>query len=163
MSQRRLYLDAIGRRLLSGGHSDYSPSLMSQACVDVLPSVEGAGISLAPTPLRVPLGWSSEEAGTAERAQTTLGAGPCLSAIHDRAALAADATLIAARWPIYFDELVRLTPYRSVASLPLQAKGEPPFGALDLYASSAELSFTLDLPDIAAAVAEPIAVLLSET
>src|SRR4051812_13950028 len=66
--------------------------------------------------------------------RTTLDAGPCLSAVHDGAALAADATLITAGWPVYFDELVRLTPYGSVASIPLRANGEPPFGALDLYA-----------------------------
>ena len=155
-----MYLNAVYERVASDARSELSPSLLSQACVDVMEPVEGAGISMAQKALRVPLGWSNDEVGAAERAQTTLGAGPCLSAIHDGAALAADETQIESRWPVYFDELVRLTRYRSVASIPLRVEGEAPFGALDLY-SSTPLTPTLDLSDVAAAAAGPIAVILS--
>src|SRR4051812_14430217 len=135
---------------------------MCQACVDVLP-VDGAGISLTHRSLRVPLGWSSGSVGIAERAQTTLGAGPCLSAAQAGRALAADAATTAARWPVYWDELYRLTPFRSVASIPLRVDDEPIFGALDLYASSADLGSTLALLEVADAVAGPIANLLMGT
>ena len=129
--------------------------------MDVLTSVEGAGISMAQKLLRVPLGWSSDAVGTAEQIQTTLGAGPCLSAVQSGAPSASDASVLADRWPVYYDELSRLTPYRSVASIPLQVDGTPAFGALDLYASSTDLSSTLQLADIADAIARPIAVILS--
>jgi hypothetical protein len=162
MTLKERYLTAVHRRARSGGRWEISPSLMSRACVDVLPPVEGAGISMTQKALRVPLGWSSDTVGAAERAQTTLGAGPCLSASHACAPLAADATVIAARWPVYCDELFRLTPYRSVASLPLQVSDdEPAFGALDLYATSTDLSSTLELSDIADALARPIAAIVS--
>lgn len=156
----QMYLNAVYERVASDPRAELSPSLLSQACVDVLEPVEGAGISMAQRALRVPLGWSSDEVGAAERAQTTLGAGPCLSAIHDGASLAADEAQIALRWPVYFDELVRLTSYRSVASIPLRVAGETTFGALDLY-SSTPFASTLELPDVADAVAGPIAVILS--
>jgi len=39
--------------------------------------------------------------------------------------------------------------------------GQPPFGALDLYADDAGLAPALALPDLAAGVALPIAVMLS--
>lgn len=139
---------------------ELSPSLLSRACVEVLPGVEGAGISMAQKALRVPLGWSGDDVGTAERLQTTLGDGPCLTAVNTGAPLVADAHVAARHWPVYYDDLVRRTPFRSVASFPLRAD-ERPFGALDLYSSSTELSSTLPLPDIADAVAGPIAMIVS--
>lgn len=160
MKLKQRYLGAVSERVLAGATLDVSPSVMCQACVDVLP-VDGAGISLVQRSLRVPLGWSSAAVGAAERAQTTVGAGPCLSAAESGSALAAGDRVIADRWPVYWDELARLTPFRSVASIPLRVEGEAPFGALDLYADAAGLTPTLALPDLAAGVADPIAVMLS--
>ena len=160
MGLRQRYLGAVCERVLSTADADVSPSLMCQACVDVLP-VEGAGISLSHRSLRVPLGWSDPYVGVAERAQTTIGAGPCLSAAAAGGPLAAHAGAIADEWPAYWSELHRLTPFRSVASLPLRLEGEPVFGALDLYASTTDLSSTLDLSRIAKAVAGPVAIMLS--
>lgn len=160
MELRQRYLGAVSERVLSTAETDVSPSLMCQACVDVLP-VEGAGISLSHRALRVPLGWSDPSVGAAERAQTTVGAGPCLSAASTGGPLAADAAAIAVRWPVYWGELHRSTPFRSVASLPLRLQDQPIFGALDLYASSTDLSSTLDLTGIAEAVAGPVSIMLS--
>ena len=160
MKLRQRYLSAVSERVLSSRAVEVSPSLMCQACVDVLP-VHGAGISMTNSSLRVPLGWSSASVGVAERAQTTLGAGPCLSAAATRVPLSADAPAIAERWPVYWDELHRLTSFRSVASVPLRVGDEPAFGALDLYATSADLGSTLDLPEVADAVADPMATMLS--
>jgi ANTAR domain len=161
VSLRKRYLEAVHRRTTSGGPAELSPSVLSQACVDVLPLVEGAGISMAQKALRVPLGWSSDIVGAAERVQTTLGSGPCLSAVYTGTPLAADAAMIATLWPVYAQELARLTRYRSVASIPLRVDDKPPFGALDLYASSADLSSTLELSDVADAMAKPIAIILA--
>ena len=158
---RDRFLDAVHRLAVAGSRMELSPSLLSRACVEVLPGVEGAGGSMAQKALRVPLGWSGDDVGTAERLQTTLGDGPCLTAMHTGAPLVADAAVAARRWPVYFDDLTRLTPFRSVASFPLRADDEKPFGALDLYAHSSELSSTLPLPDIADAVAGPIAMIVS--
>jgi hypothetical protein len=160
MKLKQSYLGAVSERVLASMTIDVSPSLMCRACVDVLP-VDGAGISLVQKSLRVPLGWSSPAVGAAERAQTTVGAGPCLSAAEAGSALAAGDRVIADRWPFYWDELLRLTPFRSVASLPLRVRGEPTFGALDLYADAAGLTPTLALPDLMTSVADPIAVMLS--
>jgi hypothetical protein len=154
-------LDAVHRLVLAGSRTELSPSLLSQACVEVVQPIEGAGISMSQKALRVPLGWSDEDVGTAEQLQSTLGDGPCLAAMHTGAPLVADAKVAARQWPIYFDDLTRLTRFRSVASLPLCGDDGKPFGALDLYTSSTELSSTLPLPDIADAVAGPIAMIVS--
>lgn len=158
---RDRFLDVVHRLAVAGGRMELSPSLLSQACVEVLPGVEGAGISMAQKALRVPLGWSNDDVGTAERLQTTLGDGPCLSAMHTNAPLVADAAVAARQWPVYFDDLVRLTPYRSVASFPLRGDDGSPFGALDLYASATALDPTLPLPGVVDAVARAIAMVVS--
>ncbi|GAA3577740.1 GAF domain-containing protein [Microlunatus spumicola] len=160
MRLKKDYLGAVSERVLSSRSVDVNPSLMCEACVDVLP-VDGAGISLVQKSLRVPLGWSSPAVGVAERAQTTVGTGPCLSAAEAGSALAAGERVIADRWPVYWGELQRLTSFRSVASIPLSVGDDAPFGALDLYADEAGLTPTLALPDLTASVAEPIAVMLS--
>jgi hypothetical protein len=54
------------------------PMVLCQACVQVLP-VAGAGLSITDQ-LRIPLGASDEVVARAERLQTTLGEGPCLTA-----------------------------------------------------------------------------------
>lgn len=161
MSLGNCYRDAVRQRLSAADHPELGPSLMAEACVDALPSVEGASISMAQRSLRVPLGWSSPVVGIAERAQTTLGSGPCIAAIQEGAVQAAGAASMAQRWPVYWDELLRLTPFRSIVSLPLRVEDEPPFGALDLYSHAEDLVSTLTLAEVAHAVAGPIAVVLS--
>ncbi len=159
MGLEQQYRTAVAARVRTDVARAWSPSLLARACVDVLP-VDGAGISLAQKMLRVPLGWSSDDVGVAERAQTTLGAGPCLSAVDEGSPLAAGAAEIAERWPVYWDEIHQRTPFRSVASVPLRVDDQRPFGALDLYSTAADL-VPLPLPEIDAALAMPIALLLS--
>jgi hypothetical protein len=159
---RKQFLTAVADRIRSSANRDWSPSLLAAACVDVLP-VAGAGLSLSQKALRVPLGWSSESVGVAERAQTTLGSGPCLSAVSSGAPVAAGPTEIADRWPVYWDELAQTTSFRSVAAVPLRVHDQTPFGALDLYGGESDLSTTLPLTEVAAAIASPIAVMLSDT
>jgi hypothetical protein len=117
------------------------PTVLAEACVKVL-GVGGAGLSVtravgSPRALRVPLGASDETAARAERLQTSLGEGPCLTATGAAEPVTADAASIAARWPVFHAELTAQTPFRSVASLPLRW-GEPaePVAALDLYLTS---------------------------
>src|SRR4051812_44732727 len=158
---RKQFLTAVAARIRSSADRDWSPSLLAAACVDVLPVV-GAGLSLSQKALRVPLGWSSESVGVAERAQTTLGSGPCLSAVSSGTAVAAGPTEIANRWPVYWDELAQSTSFRSIAAVPLRVHDQKPFGALDLYGGKSDLT-TLPLTEVAAAIASPIAVMLSDT
>lgn len=160
MGLRQHYLTAVARRVETSSARSWSPVLLAQACVDVLP-VDGAGVSLSQKMLRVPLGWSSPAVEVAERAQTTLGSGPCLAAAAAGHALAADASTIAERWPVYWDEIQQRTPFRSVVSVPLRIDDRPILGALDLYAESTVLAPQLTLAEVGDAVAGPIAVLLS--
>ena len=137
---------------------DRLPAVFARACVAVLP-VMGAGLGLVEK-LRVPLGGSDDTAVRAERLQTTLGEGPCLGAIEAGEALRADEPEIAARWPVYHRELVRQTPFRSVASLPLRVAGQPPIGALDLYSTSVEMDPAAVGPEVQSAIADQISGLL---
>ncbi|SDR74420.1 hypothetical protein SAMN04488543_0299 [Friedmanniella luteola] len=137
---------------------DLLPAVLARACVAVLP-VTGAGLGLTEE-LRVPLGGSDDAVGRAERLQTTLGEGPCLSAIEAGKGLVADAATVAARWPAYHRELVRQTPFRSVASLPLRAAGQPPMGALDLYSDAARMDPSACGPEVQTAIADQISGLL---
>ena len=162
MELRKQFLNAVAARIRSSANRDWNPSLLAAACVDVLP-VAGAGLSLSQQALRVPLGWSSESVGVAERAQTTLGSGPCLSAMSSGMPVAAGGTEIADRWPVYWDELAQNTSFRSVAAVPLRVDDQSPFGALDLYGGGSDLTTTLPLTEVAEAIASPIAVMLSDT
>ncbi len=137
---------------------DRLPAVLTAACVAVLP-VMGAGLGLLEK-LRVPLGGSDDVAVRAERLQTTLGEGPCLSAIEAGEPLSADEAAIAARWPRYHRELLLQTPFRSVASLPLRAAGQPPIGALDLYSTSPVMDAAATGPEVQAAIADQISGLL---
>src|SRR3954451_2920134 len=159
MDLRQRYLNAVRELLGPHLHDQLSPSMLAAACVSVLP-VDGAGISITQRQLRVPLGWSSDDAADAERTQTTLGEGPCLTAAANEAALVADADAIAERWPVYQVELGRTTPFCSAASVRLRAPGQGVFGALNLYACRPNLSEVLALDETADAVAEPVAALL---
>jgi len=157
---RERYVEAVQAVQHHRGQSELTPSVLAAACVAVLP-VDGAGISMNQRQLRVPLGWSGDAAAVAERTQTTLGEGPCVSAAAAETALVVDADGLADRWPVYAVELTRRTPFRSVASIPLGTPGQPVFGALDLYASRPDLTTVLIVDEAAAAVADPIASFLS--
>ena len=141
------------------GDGRVTASLLATACVDVLP-IDGAGISLAHRELRVPLGWSDDTVAVAERIQTTLGDGPCLTSAAEGAALIADQDAVAARWPVYSQEFRQHTPFASVAAVPLARPDEQAFAALNLYALRHDLSTVLPLPEMTAVAAPIVALLL---
>jgi hypothetical protein len=153
------YLAAVVEGFDKAEHGgDLLPQVLARACVAVLP-VMGAGLGLAEK-LRVPLGGSDDAVGRAERLQTTLGEGPCLAAIEAGRALTAGEPEIAARWPAYHRELVRQTPFRAVASLPLRVPGQPPVGALDLYTDDVRMPPHAANAEVQAAIADQISGLL---
>jgi uncharacterized protein YigA (DUF484 family) len=117
------------------------PTTLVESCRDLF-ELDGVGISLTEE-VRVPLAATSVDAVTAEALQTTLGEGPCLTAATHGTALVADASSMAATWPLFGAALTSGTRFRSVASVPLRAIGGSPFGAVDLYSVDAE-STTLD-------------------
>jgi hypothetical protein len=123
--------------------------------------VDGAGVSAFGGPARVPLGASSPAAATAERLQFTVGEGPCLQALQDRTEIRVNASDIKRRWPAFHDELIRRTPYRSIASLPLQITTDLP-GAIDLYFRDPTAACSVDL-DVASHAAGYVADTLRAT
>jgi hypothetical protein len=123
--------------------------------------VDAAGLSAFSRPVRVPLGASSDAAATAERLQFTVGEGPCIQALHDRSEIRVSASDMQRRWPIFYDELILRTPYRSIASLPLQITPALA-GAIDLYFHDPFAAFTVDL-DAAARAARHVADTLRAT
>jgi len=135
------------------------PLALVRACVRVLP-VDGAGVSVTER-LRVPLAASDPVVAVAERLQTTLGEGPCLSAAATGTALVAGQHEIE-RWPIFSHELSAATPFRSLAAVPLRLPGEQPFGALDLYSTDPDPGRFGPLEELEVAVAGPAAALLME-
>lgn len=159
MGLQQRYLEAVLEvRPRGADAAELTPGVLVAAVVGVLP-VAAAGISLSQQLLRVPLGWSNAFAAVAERLQTTIGAGPCLSATAEGRALIADAHSIEERWPPYWAELERRTPFRSVASLPLRVGDQLTGAALDIYAERPDLSSVLAL-DEAEEVASALAGLL---
>ncbi len=135
------------------------PTVLARACTTVLP-IAGAGISMTGH-LRVPLGSSDDTAAAAERLQTTLGEGPCLTASASDEPLAADLDEMTARWPMFTAKLIEQTPYRFLVSLPLLSD-EPPrhrLGALDLYLTG-EAPQLPRLEVMVEEIAEPIATTL---
>lgn len=137
---------------------DLLPMVFAQACVDVL-GVDGAGLSLIDH-LRIPLAASDENVATAERLQTTIGEGPCLAAVAQGRPLLADLTSMAASWPTFHERFVAETPYLSVASVPLRSADGALLGALDLYSTSPHTLTHLQLAEVDAAIAVPIASML---
>jgi hypothetical protein len=113
------------------GLSQQKDASSASPFAEVLPS-EGAGLSLTSGGFRVPLGASDDTSGAAERLQFTLGEGPCLQAMRDARELRANQDDIARLWPLLYDELVRQTPYRSIASVPLRITPTV-VGAIDVY------------------------------
>lgn len=150
MELRQRYLQAVEHRSDEArtGATGLTPSLLCVAAVAVLP-VDAAGITITQRRLRLPLGSSDERAAVAERIQTTLGDGPCLSAAAEEVVQVSDADDIAERWPTYADELVRHTPFRSVAAVPLRLGTNTVFGALNLYAVRPDLRAHLPTGDAA--------------
>lgn len=159
---RRAGLTARFLRAISSevGIGSLTPAALAGAAASVLP-VDGAGLSTLSTVLRVPLGSSTAAVATAEELQTTLGEGPCLDAAEAQASVVLDADDLAARWPLYTEEITRKTPYRSVAAVALKAPGGGVFAALDVYSRNPRISDLLDLAEIDEHVAAPAAALLS--
>ena len=122
-------------------------------------SATAAGLSLFTADgVRVPIGASNGDAAVAERLQFTVGQGPCLSAHESMAAVRADESAVARRWPAFARQLFQRTPFRSIAAVPLPV----PLlrvGTVDLLFSEPDGGTRLDLAD-AAAVAERIAAAL---
>jgi len=94
--------------------------------------VEGAGLSLAGSTLRIPLGASSDAASVAERLQFTVGEGPCTTAQETQQPVFAVEEDLRRRWPVFSDLLLSTTPFRAVVALPLQP-ALAGAGALDLF------------------------------
>jgi hypothetical protein len=137
------------------------PMVLAQACVDVLP-VAGAGLSITDD-LRLPLGASSAEVALAERLQTTLGEGPCLTATRMDGPLTADLDTLARRWPMFHRQLVTQTDFRSVLSFPLRSRDRQlRLGALDLYLTIPDGVPDFFLDQVCIHIADPIAVVLFE-
>ena len=134
------------------------PLVLVQACVAMLP-IDGAGLSLTQE-LRVPLSSTSELVTRAERLQTTLGEGPCLSVAGRTEPLVADLGDLAAGWPVFHHELLRQTPFRSVASLPLVMPDGHTLGAVDLYSRDASAAAFAVVPEIGGDVAAQMATFL---
>lgn len=155
MTLAERYRGAVEVAHLAAGDEDILlPKVLARASVEVLP-FEGAGISTT-SDLRVPLGSSDATAALAEQLQTTLGDGPCLTAAQSSRPLAAGLGTIAEEWPVFHAELIRHTPYRSVAALPLLTAAGLPFAALDLYSVRSEAVNFGQLHSFAAEVAAPI-------
>jgi hypothetical protein len=136
------------------------PSRLSTACAQVLP-VAGAGLGVfsAPT-MRLPIGASDDTAETAERLQFTVAQGPCFHAHHTRRCVVAPAPVIAARWPLFYDELITHTPVRGIVSMPL-SDGLAGVGVLDLYFHQPQDPTRID-PDDLQDVADDISTRLVE-
>lgn len=146
------------RREWTGAHdattasADLLPVRLTRAFVAVLP-VDGAGLSLHETDLRVPIGASDEVATLAERLQFTQGEGPCIDSAAHRRLMVADTDELERRWPWFTAELFRHTPYRAVVSIPL-AITRRSFAALDLFLVSSAAVETLSLTDLSAVSGE---------
>jgi hypothetical protein len=139
---------------------DVLPTALTRAALSVV-HADAVGLSAVDDRFRVPLGASDDHAIVAERLQFTVGDGPCLQALHDRAEVRAGDADLSRRWPVFHEELIRDTPYRSIASLPLSITPTLA-GAIDLYFTHPSGAFTVDL-GVAAAVSEEIVSALRAT
>jgi hypothetical protein len=99
-------------------------------------------------------------AAQAEALQTTLGEGPCLDATATSEPLVVGEPSMAARWPMFHRELLAQTPFRGVASIPLQSNRLRRFGALDLYSTDADGLARLNLSEVSRNIADPMAAIL---
>jgi hypothetical protein len=62
--------------------------------------------------------------------------------------------MMALRWPIFHNELLRQTPYRTIISLPLQSPQRERFGALDLYSTDDDALSDLIVDQLCTEVAD---------
>ena len=131
------------------------PTTLVESCRDLF-GLDGVGISLTGE-VRIPLAATSTDAVTAEALQTTIGEGPCLTAAGHGTTVVADATSMAATWPVFGAALTDGTPFRSVASVPLRTGGGSWFGAVDLYSVDADAATLNAVIDDAALVGEVMA------
>lgn len=145
--------EAYGHR---PGRLELLPEMIAQACVAVL-GVSAAGICMLMDDLRVPLGSSDEEAASAEQLQITLGQGPCLDAISTATPQVFGPAALAARWPLFHGQVVAQTPFRAIASLPIQPREVAAVGALDLYSTQGDGLEALAWDEIAATIPGRIA------
>ncbi|HEX8508138.1 MAG TPA: ANTAR domain-containing protein [Propionibacteriaceae bacterium] len=75
--------------------------------------------------------------------------------------MVADLATIAARWPIFHQELLRQTPYQSVVSVPLHARdGVTRLGALNLYLVVPEAVPDFFISAVSTSIAAPISTVL---
>jgi hypothetical protein len=159
MTLRERYWEVLQRSTVVGPSLVATlPQALTLACVEVVP-VAGAGLSLTGQ-LRVPLSASSQHVAEAERLQTSLGEGPCLTAAAVGHPVAANADQLSRRWPVYAMQLRQRTAFRSVASLPLLWWEGAAFGALDLYSTEPSGSFD-NLDEIHASVSPAISAALT--
>ncbi len=135
------------------------PMVLVRACLPAIP-VDGAGLSTG-SQLRIPFAASSPDVTSAERLQTTLGDGPCLTAAAQRQLVVADEAAIAQRWPMYHQELIERSPYRSTCSLPIGVPGHPTVAVLDLYSTDPQGEVFAEPEAIAEAVSVPTATILA--
>jgi hypothetical protein len=112
--------------------------------------------------LRVPLGASDELASRAERLQTTLGEGPCLTATSLTEPLVVNLAGMAEQWPLFERQIQLETPFRSIASLPLRSALVPAVGALDLYSCGADALNDLPLGEVCSEIGDQIGAMLFE-
>lgn len=133
------------------------PQLLVTACAQVLP-VTGGGITITDE-LRIPLAASNDDVSIAERVQTTLGEGPCLTAAWRGSSFHADHATVERRWPLYSRQVTTRTPCRSVVALPLEPSHERPVGALTFY-STDPAGVPVSLTEVMTAVAVPMASVL---
>ena len=161
MSLARCYASAVRQALARHDDAVLLPLALVEACVDVL-AVDGAGLSLTQE-LRVPLSASDAVVGRAERLQVTLGEGPCLSAAGRATPLVADAAALSLRWPVFHTELVRQTPFRSIASLPIRLPSGQGLGAVDLYSRDEQGAPFAAVPHAGPEIADQVATFLLRT
>jgi hypothetical protein len=81
--------------------------------------------------------------------------------MRDHTEVRANDADLSRRWPAFYDELIRQTPYRSIASLPLTITPKLD-GAIDLYFADPAGAFDVDL-GLAAVVADQIVSALRAT
>lgn len=128
----------------TGDDPDLLPVRLARAAAAALP-VDGVGLSVHGEPgLRTPLAASSEIAAAAERLQFTAGSGPCLLAATTGFPVFGSATMLARRWPAFYDMLVTSTPMRSILALSLHGRLRG-IGGMDLYLTDPGGAATVDV------------------
>jgi hypothetical protein len=127
------FKEALAGTVVAGDVGPASlPIRLASACVQVLPAT-GAGLSLFSGPtMRIPVGASDDVATVAERLQFTFAEGPCFTANETGERVIGTETVMAQRWPLFYEQLVARTPIRGVLSTPLTG-GLVGLGVLDLY------------------------------